>query len=322
MIIKKSSSIEFYRIEFIQKKNKEVDLFTYNLEEYSIIKPFTDDFKTIFQYIEAKINEPNSIREQTLSRGKKHRMWIDSIHDGDIDACFVKETQSGVIVNKGDLEITLAHDDKLDVELASLSHFVVNPEYKLLALEVFNGSTTKAGVEEYFNRILQETNCKAQLTIVPRDDILEVLHNVKEILKFRAKYKDIKAVMPDFMNNHIFSSSSNLKELRENKEYETILEIKFAQSEILTTQDTLIQRFIKALSPQSNIHNDMITTDEKITLLTNDGDEEIIQLGSNLFIEKMIVELDESLQERSKYSSHIYENILERIDKIAKMKKW
>ena len=320
MIIKKSS-IEFYRIDFIEK---EKTLFPVedDLSTYSNIQPFTNDFKTIFQYIETKIDEPNSIREQILSRGKKHRMWIDSVYDGEIDACFVKETQSGVILNKQDLEITLAHDDKLDVELASLSHFVVNPKYKLLALEVFNGSITKSGVEEYFNKILQKTNCKVQLTIVPRDDILEVLKNVKEILKFRAKYKDIKAVIPDFMNNHIFSSSSNLKELRENREYETILEIKFSKSEILTTQDTLIQRFIKALSQQSNIYEEIGTMDEKITLLTNEGEEEIIQLGSNLFIEKMVIELDENLQERAKYSSHIYENILERIDKIVKMKKW
>jgi hypothetical protein len=321
MGIKKSSSIEFYRIGFIEKK-KEVHLFTHNFKEYSTIQPFTDDFKTIFNYIETKIDEPNSIREQTLSRSKKHRMWIDSNADGEIDACFVKETQSAVIINKGDLEITLAHDDKLDVELASLSHFVVNPKYKLLALETFNGSTTKAGVEEYLNRILVESNCRVQLTIVPRDDILEVLNDVKEILKFRAKYRDIKAVMPDFMNNYIFSSSSNLKELRENREYETVLEIKFSDAEQLTTQDTLITRFIKALSRNSNSSKDMVSTDEKITLLTNQGNEEVIQLGSNLFIEKMIVELDESLQDRIQYSSHIYENILERIDKIVKMKRW
>ena len=321
MTIKKSSSIEFYRIEFIEK---EKTLFPVedDLSTYSNIQPFTNDFQTIFHYIETKIDEPNSIREQTLSRAKKHRMWIDSIHDGEIDACFVKETQSGVIINKGDLEIILAHDDKLDVELASLSHFVVNPKYKLLALETFNGSTTKTGVEEYFNKILKESNCKVQLSIVPRDDISEVLNDVKEILKFRAKYRDIKAVIPDFMDKYIFSSSSNLKEARENRLYETVLEIKFARSEILTTQDTLIQRFKKALSPQSSSYGDMVTTDEKITLLTNKGGEEIIKLGSNLFIEKMIIELDESLQEREKYSSHIYENILERIDKIVKMKKW
>jgi len=82
----------------------------------------------------------------------------------------------------------------------------------------------------------------------------------------------------------------------------------------------LIQRFINALSPEASFEYE--STDEKITLLTNKGNEEIIQLGSNLFIEKMIVELDESLQTREKYSSHIYENILDRIDKIIKMKKW
>jgi len=323
----KSSTIEFYHIEFIEKKDskgrKDKHLFMHDFNEYSNIQPFTNDFKTIFEYIQDKIENSPILLEQNLSRGKKHRMVIDEVHDEGVEAYFVRETQSGVLIDKKNFNIRLAHDSKLKVELANLSHYIIDTKYKVLALETFQGSTTKTAFLEYLNKVLEDTNCRINLNIISRDDIVEVLNNVKAILKFKGKYRNVQPIMSGFIQNHIFSPSKSekLKRAIENKNYEGSLEIKFSEFEEMTSEDVVIERFKNGAlnNPESNDDN---IIEEKITLLTIQGDEEIIQLGSNIFIEKLEIKIDETLETREQYSSHIYEMILERIAKIIEIKKW
>ncbi len=327
MIVKKTSTVEFYRVEFSEKRDakghKDIGLFTYDFNTISNIQPFTDDFKTIFEYIRVKISNPNSIREQII-RNKKHRMWIDDIDDRYIKAFVSKESQNGALINKDSLEIKLAQDDSLDVELASISHFLIDQKHHLLALETFDGSTTKTGLSEYINSILEDTNCKVTLFAVPRDDIKQILNDVKEVIKFKARYRDIKEVFPDFLETHIFSSSTEIKRAKENRLYETVLDIRFGEGESISTKDSLIQRFLKSFSfqkPLDEEEKDNII-DERITLRTIQGNEEIIKLGNNIFIDKMQILLDETIATREDYSRHIYQNILERIGELIKRKKW
>jgi hypothetical protein len=129
MIIRKTSTLEFYKLELTEIEENTKDLFTENLNEYSdgsveLIK----DYHLVFQYIKNKIDKENE--REIIIRNKKHKVWMDTLDKDLAHICLFssRENQNGALINKVNFSITLAQDEKLNVELASLSHFVIDKE--------------------------------------------------------------------------------------------------------------------------------------------------------------------------------------------------
>lgn len=280
MFINKTSTVEFYRIELTEDNSK----LSEDLKEYgSNILDFygADGLVVVFQYIKTHM-EDKTKREKTI-RNKKHKLWLDEIRSDVICGFATKENQNGAIIDKESFEITLAQDERIDFELASLSHFVVDINSRILALETFAGGVSKTGLHTYLNDALCYAKQKIQLTPIPRDDLEEVLNDVKSILKFKAKYRDIKHVYPDFLDAVFNEKSKAIKLAEENKTYEANITIDFGEGEDITQEDTIIQKLKKVFRRE---HNDEHMIDGKIELLTKSGSEELIDMHENIFVEK------------------------------------
>lgn len=325
MIVKKTTTIEFYRIEFSQIDKNSQDLFTINLEEYSDGKvDILEDYKTIFKYIKNEL-EKNDNRE-VLIRKKKHKAWIETINDKYIFSFSSRENQNGAIINKSNFSITLAKDEKLDFELANLSHFVISPQYKILALEKFDGSTSKSSLTEYFSYFLKDTNIRIFLYPIPRDDLGQLLDDVKKIVSFKAKYKDIKQIMPNFLETYIFSNTKNLKNTQENKSFQAKIDINFGDGEEISSKDRIIRKIKNFLLEEKDEEKDEEIEDKnlidgKIEIETNSSKNEIIKLQENLFISKLDISIDDSITKIEEYSQYMYEQIIREIEIFLEKKK-
>ncbi|MCT7609812.1 hypothetical protein ACN09X_05035 [Aliarcobacter butzleri] len=321
MIVKKTTTIEFYRIEFSQIDKNSQDLFTINLEEYSDGKvDILEDYKTIFKYIKNEL-EKNDNRE-VLIRKKKHKAWIETINDKYIFSFSSRENQNGAIINKSNFSITLAKDEKLDFELANLSHFVISPQYKILALEKFDGSTSKSSLTEYFSYFLKDTNIRIFLYPIPRDDLGQLLDDVKKIVSFKAKYKDIKQIMPNFLETYIFSNTKNLKNTQENKSFQAKIDINFGDGEEISSKDRIIRKIKNFLLEEKDEEiEDKNLIDGKIEIETNSSKNEIIKLQENLFISKLDISIDDSITKIEEYSQYMYEQIIREIEIFLEKKK-
>jgi hypothetical protein len=320
MIIRKTSTLEFYRIELKEIEANSKDLFTVDLHEFSdgsidLIK----NYNLVFNYIKNIIDKDN--KREIVIRNKKHKVWVDKIDDKDQQPiCFFssRENHNGAIIDKTTFDITLAQDEKLDVELASLSHFVVDTQNDILALEKFDGSTSKTSLVGYFGEFLKDTNLRLNLYPIPRDDLEQVLNNVKKILSFKAKYRDIKDVLPDFLETHIFSKSRDTKLAQRNPIYQTKIDINFGDGEEINSNDTIITQLKnKLLNKSSNVNIEDDFLEGKIDLVTNYDSEEIIKLQENLFIEKLNIIIDETITKREMFSEHIYKKIIEKIQTLV-----
>ena len=319
MIIKKTSTLEFYKIELkeIESEKKDLLSFIHDFNEYcdgsiDIIK----NYSLVFNYIK-NIIDKDDVRE-IIIRNKKHKLWIDSILDTSNYIYFFssRENQNGAIINKSTFDITLAQDKKLDIELASLSHFVIDKENNILALEKFDGSTSKTSLIEYFNSLFIETNIRFNLYPIPRDDLEQVLNDVKSIVSFKAKYRDIKEVMPDFLETHIFSKSRDTKLAITNSKFTTKIDISFENGADMNSNDTIITKLKNSLFPKKEepiIDEDDGLLDGKIEIVTNHGSEEVIKLQENLFIEKLQITINTDITNRVDFSNNIYEMIVNKI---------
>ncbi|MCF6172256.1 MAG: hypothetical protein L3J44_00455 [Campylobacteraceae bacterium] len=327
MIIKKTSTLEFYKIELKEIESKRRDLlsFIHDFNEYSdgssdIIK----NYSLVFNYIKNTIDKVN-VRE-IIIRNKKHKLWIDSILD-DLNYIYFfssRENQNGAVIDKSTFDITLAQDEKLDIELASLSHFVIDKENNILALEKFDGSTSKTSLIEYFNSFFKETNIRFNLYPIPRDDLEQVLSDVKSILSFKAKYRDIKEVMPDFLETHIFSKSRDTKLAITNPKFTTKIDISFGSGEEIDSNDTIITKLKRKLFPKKeepNIDEEDDLLDGRIEIVTNYGSEEVIKLQENLLIEKLQISINDTITKRADFSNHIYEMIVNKIKNLVDKRK-
>lgn len=314
MIVKKTTTIEFYRIEFSQIDKNSQDLFTIDLEEYSDGKvDILEDYKTIFKYIKNEL-EKNDNRE-VLIRKKKHKAWIETINDEYIFSFSSRENQNGAIINKSNFSITLAKDEKLDFELANLSHFVISPQYKILALEKFDGSTSKSSLTEYFSYFLKDTNIRIFLYPIPRDDLGQLLDDVKKIVSFKAKYKDIKQIMPNFLETYIFSNTKNLKNTQENKSFQAKIDINFGDGEEISSKDRIIRKIKNFLLEKKDEEiEDKNLIDGKIEIETNSSKNEIIKLQENLFISKLDISIDDTITKIEEYSQYMYNQIIREIE--------
>lgn len=317
MIIRKTSTLEFYKIELNEIDDNKKDLFTVNLNEYSDgILELIKDYYLIFSYIKTMI-EDDSIRE-IIIRNKKHKIWVDSISNNSNYISFFssRENHNGAVIDKSTFDITLAQDEKLNFELASLSHFIIDKENDILALEKFDGSTSKTSLIEYFNSLFKETNIRLNLYPIPRDDLEQVLNDVKSIVSFKAKYRDIKEVMPDFLETHIFSNSRDTKLAVKNPEYTTKIDISFGKGEEINSNDTIISKLKNKLintEKEHNNENDENLLDGRIDIITKYGSEEIIKLQENLFIEKLQITIDDTITKRTDFSNFIYRLIIKKI---------
>jgi hypothetical protein len=324
MIIQKTSTLEFYRIELKEIEANSKDLFTTNLDDFSDGSiELTQNYNLVFNYIKNIIDEDN--KREIVIRNKKHKIWVDKIEDQSKQyICFFssRENHNGAIIDKTTFDITLAQDENLDIELASLSHFIVNTQNNILALEKFDGSTSKTSLVGYFGEFLKNTNLRLNLYPIPRDDLEQVLNSVKKILSFKAKYRDIKDVLPDFLENHIFSKSRDLKLAQDNPTFQTKIDINFGDGEEISPEDTIIQKIInKFLNKNLRVEEDKENLLEgKIDIITNYGSEEVIKLQENLFIEKLNIIIDENITKRELFSEHIYKKIIEKIEILVSKK--
>ncbi len=320
MTIKKTSILEFYKLELVEIDDNEKDLFTVNLNEYSdgnieLVK----DYHLVFQYIKNEVENEREI----IIRNKKHKIWIDTLGKELNYICLFssRENQNGALINKVNFNIVLAQDEKLNVELASLSHFVIDKENSILALEKFDGSTSKTSLVEYCNSFLKNTNLHLTLYPIPRDDLEQILNDVKEILTFKAKYRDIKEVFPEFLENHIFSKSRDIKLTQENQNYQTKIDISFGKGTEINSNDTIISKLKNKLFPENNpkinIEENYII-DGRIDVKTNYGSEETIKLQENLFIEKLQINIEDDISDREGFSSHVYKKIIEKVETLIK----
>lgn len=317
MIIRKTSTLEFYRIEFIEIDNKSKNLFTIDLNEYNdgsveLVK----NYILIFNYIKNNIDENNN--REVVIRNKKHKIWIDIISKDSDYLCFYssRENHNGAIIDKTTFDITLAQDEKLGFELASLSHFVLDKNNDILALEKFDGSTSKTSLVEYFNNYLKDTNVRFHLYPIPRNDLEQILNEVKKILSFKAKYRDIKEVMPNFLETYIFSKSKDIKLAQNNPSYQTKIDINFGDGEEISSNDTIITKLKNKLLNISNENNDEendYLLEGKIDIITSYGTEEVIKLQENLFIEKLSIIIDDNISKRDDFSKYIYNEIIKKI---------
>lgn len=314
MIVKKTTTIEFYRIEFWEIDRNSQDLFTVDLKEFNDSNiDIIEDYKTIFSFIKNELNK-NDNRE-VLIRKKKHKVWIETINDEYIFSFSSRENQNGAIINKSNFSITLAKDEKLDFELANLSHFVISPQYKILALEKFDGSTSKTSLTEYFSYFLKDTNIRIILYPIPRDDLGQLLDDVKKIISFKAKYKDIKQIMPNFLETYIFSNTKNLKNAQENKSFQAKIDINFGEGEEITSKDKIITKIKKfLLEKEDEKIEDKNLIDGKIEIETNSSKNEIIKLQENLFISKLDISIDDSITKIEEYSQYMYKQIIREIE--------
>lgn len=323
MTIKKTTTIEFYKIEFSETNKNSQDLFTIDFNENSDGKiAITKDYNLIFNFIKNEIEKDN--KREVLIRKKKHKVWIDSItNDNYILSFSSRENHNGAIINKSNFNITLAKDEKLDFELANLSHFVINKEHNLLALEKFEGSTSRTSLTEYLNSFFKDTNIRMVLYPIPRDDLEQVLNDVKKIVSFRAKYRDIKEVMPNFLETQIFSNTRNIKYAQENKSYKTNIDISFGDGENISPKDKLISKIRNLIvtNKDENIIEDKNLLDGKIEIETNYGTSEIIKIQENLFVSKLDIKIDDTITKIKEYSDYMYKEIIEKIEVFLEKRK-
>lgn len=323
MTTKRMTTIEFYRIEFSETHKNSQDLFTIDFNEYSDGKiEITKDYNLIFNFIKKEIDKDD--KREVLIRKKKHKIWIENINNDNFILSFSsRENHNGAVINKSDFNITLAKDEKLDFELANLSHFVINKEHNLFALEKFEGSTSKTSLIEYFSSFLKDTNLRIFLYPIPRDDLEQILDDVKKIVSFKAKYRDIKEVMPDFLDTQIFSNSRNIKLAQENKSYQAKIDISFGDGETITTTDKIISKVRNLISHKKddNIIEDKNLLDGRIEIETNQGTNEIIKLQENLFISKLDIKIDDTITKIEEYSNYMYKEIIEKIELFLEKKK-
>lgn len=312
MLINKTSTVEFYRFEEVEKGNKDSSLFAEDLKTYSSDKlNFSDACSVIFQFIKLHVEKDDKAKIEKIIRNKKHKLWIDDINTNYVCGFATKENQNGVIIDKESFEITLAQDEKIDFELASMSHFVLDVPNKILALETFSGGVSKTGLSAYLNEALSDANFSITLTAIPRDDLEQILNDVKSILKFKAKYRDIKRVAPELLGN-VFSKSKALELVQQNNTYETMISIDFGKGEAITKDDTIIQRLFKTLIRREPQEDSLL--DGKIEICTKNGSEELIEMQENIFIEKMQVNIDDKIATREEYSAIFYDNVKSKIE--------
>ena len=309
MFINKTSTVEFYRIELTEDNST----LAADLKEYSSnILDFygRDGLVIVFKHIKTHM-EDKTKREKTI-RNKKHKLWLDVIKQDVICGFATKENQNGAIIDKESFEITLAQDEKIDFELASLSHFVIDTNSGILALETFAGGVSKTGLHTYLNDALCYEKQSIKLTPIPRDDLEQILNDVKNILKFKAKYRDIKHAYPDFLDAVFNEKSKAIKLAQQIKTYEASITIDFGEGEKITQEDTIIQKLIKTVLNRDL--DDEFMIDGRVELLTNSGSEELIDMHENIFVEKMKVTIDEQVATREAYSSIFYDSVKSKID--------
>lgn len=323
MTIKKVTTLEFYKIEFTETEINSNNLFTFDFNEHSDGKTeITKDFNLIFNYLKNKIDEDDN--REILIRKKKHKVWIDDINKDEYILSFsARENHNGAVIKKSDFNITLAKDEKLDFELVNISHFVIDKSNTLLALESFEGSTSKSSLESYFNTFLKETNLRLSLSPIPRDDLEQVLDDVKKIVNFKAKYRDIKEIMPDFLEKHIFADSRNLQLTQDNKFYQANINISFGDGVEISKTDKIISK-LKGLATKKKNKNfipDDNLLDGRIEVETNYGSSEIIKMQENLFVEKLDIKIDDDITKIEQYSNYMYNEIIEKIKAFLEKRK-
>lgn len=305
MIIKKKSTLEFYKIFFSRRDEGQIPFF--RTEESDLWRAFVD-----------MLNDGN--RERKI-REKKHKMWIDSMDDVYLYGFTSRENHNGAMIERETFEITLAQDENSKQELASLSHFVIDLKDNVLALERFDGGISKQGFFEYCNWFFsQGLNFSVEIRPIVRNDLMEILNDVTKIFSFSAKYNDIARINPDFIKNNIKSKHERMGIALKNPKYQARLRIDFTEEGLEINQsDTIIQRLIRRLTKkdQKNIQNcedieEDGWLDGKIEIQTKHGREEVISLQENLFVTKIDFETEESTT-REDFSKKCYMKIVEKI---------
>ncbi|WP_394977129.1 hypothetical protein [uncultured Helicobacter sp.] len=305
MSIKKKSTLEFYKI-FFQEGMKALPYF--QIEEKDLWCAFVKCLKDNNREVEIK--------------GRKHKMWIDDLSNPHLFGFVSKESHNGAMIEKETFEITLAQDENSQQELASLSHFVIDVNDNILALERFDGSMSKQGFLEYCKPFFQALNFSIDIRPITRNDLAEVLNDVTRLLSFSAKYNDIARINPDFIADNIKSKDKRLEKAIKNPKYKTRIKIDFEEGLEINQHDTIIKRLLKKLS--LNKHNERQQIQEieddgwldgKIEILTRSGNEEVISLQENLFVTKMSLETEDSIN-RKDFSKKCYEKILEKMQEM------
>lgn len=305
MSIKKKSTLEFYKI-FFQKDGNPLPYF--QIEEKDLWSTFVECLR-------------DDNRESEI-RGRKHKMWIDSLENPYLFGFVSKESHNGAMIEKETFEITLAQDENSQQELASLSHFVIDLNDNVLALERFDGSMSKQGFLEYCKSFFQPLSFSIDIRPITRSDLAEVLNDVTRLLSFSAKYNDIARISPNFIADNIKSKDERLEKAIKNPKYKTRIKIDFEEGLEINQHDTIIKRLFKRLF--SNKHDEMQQIQEveedgwldgKIEILTRSGNEEIISLQENLFVTKMSLETEDSIN-RKDFSKKCYEKILEKMQEM------